>query len=687
MKKFLAFFLAITVVLSMTAMFTTVGASGVDSRDIPYIDYLDFSSANNRWSEKDSEGNYIYTSFKASDYVDDNGLVPDPESGKTGKYYPFALRLDDNTYDKNLDMEFMQNGEVLRLTATDTTNPGIAFQLSTLETYNIGKQDDGNTEYIKIRFKNNSPSTKITFMGTNKSWGNYSIDSRIRATIEVEPNSADWQTVTISMVEGTQNTTGTSAWASYLKALAIFPFGYGNDNEAIANDKYYMEIDYVVVGSKEYVDSYQSELEKKENAAESFEYVQKPTKTEYLLGETIDLSGLVANIKYTNDSYPEANVDGNSISAVYNFDKPLDAEGNPIDADTWTSTVMLKYGPHSLTYDVTVYDITGVEFEYETDEATDVTNKVYDRISILQAGDFTPTGIKVKVTYAKTEGGINVTSIKEMYEVDIEGADFSDTVEATNGYFEYLVTLNYHGHILYLPVKLIDVVELVVTPVADKAGSIYYGTEVTSSYFDIVCKYSNGDEKTLADSGLSSYLSVSGNTKNTGGETPITVKVENSAYNILINTVVNVTVQTPVDISVKLAKTKFDVDKTISPDVFTIKYTYADGTTATVDQDDPNLVFKYDTSVPGENHTGVVEIGNKKANFTFTVKDAEFETDPIDRAGEKVTLLAPKFPTSLIVTFICAGVVILLVAAWAVLKFVFKVDFKRKKRVSLDDIF
>ena len=115
--------------------------------------------------------------------------------------------------------------------------------------------------------------------------------------------------------------------------------------------------------------------------------------------------------------------------------------------------------------------------------------------------------------------------------------------------------------------------------------------------------------------------------------------------------------------------------------------TYADGTTATVDQDDPNLVFKYDTSVPGENHTGVVEIGNKKANFTFTVKDAEFETDPIDRAGEKVTLLAPKFPTSLIVTFICAGVVILLVAAWAVLKFVFKVDFKRKKRVSLDDIF
>ena len=78
MKKFLAFFLAITVVLSMTAMFTTVGASGVDSRDIPYIDYLDFSSANNRWSEKDSEGNYIYTSFKASDYVEIvNQLIPE----------------------------------------------------------------------------------------------------------------------------------------------------------------------------------------------------------------------------------------------------------------------------------------------------------------------------------------------------------------------------------------------------------------------------------------------------------------------------------------------------------------------------------------------------------------------------------------------------------------------------------
>jgi len=698
MKKFLAFFLAITVVFSMTAMFTTVGASGVDGKNIPYIDYLDFSGEynsetkqwtdNNQWANRNDDGTLKHTSFSGSQYVDENGVVPE---AKNGKYYPHALYLESsdasNGYNKNLDMEFTQNGEVLRLTATDTNNPAIAFQVSTMETYAIGSQNDGElAEYIKIRFKNNSPSTKLTFMGTNKSWGNYAIDRRVRATIDVEPNSAEWQTITISMVEGTQNTTGSKAWSSYLKSLAIFPFGYDKDNEAIVNDKYYMEIDYIVIGSKEYVDSYQSALEQKELAAETFEFVNKPAKTEYFLGETIDLTGLEAKVEYIEDKYPDMVADGNSVSAVYNFDKPEDAAP---DAKSWTSTVTLMYGTLNLKYDVTVYDIEKIELEYETDKATDVDNKVYDRFSVRDAGSFTPTGIKVKVTYTKTDkDGAPITALKEMYEVDLEGTDFSETVKLNEkGYYEYLVTINYHGaDPIYLPIKLIEVSELVVTPVADKADKIYYGTEINASYFDIVCKYTNGDEKPLADSGLASYLSVSGNTKTTGGATPITLVLENTAFEIHVDTVVDLTVQTPKEITVKLALSDYDVDKVIPRDDFSVKYTYEGGATATVDKGDPNLVFNYDTSVPGE-HTGVVKIGDKSAEFKYKVNDAKFKVEPLVRDGSKVDLLASKIPTSLVVSLICLAVVLVIVGIWALLKFVFKVDFKRKKRVSLDDIF
>ena len=684
MKKFLAFFLAITVVFSMTAMFTTVGASGVDAKSIPYIDYLDFSSSKNQWAEKDDNDpeKYKYTSFGTADLL--------PDANGNPKYFPHALYHSGS----GLEYEFLQdNNEVIRLTAKDTNNPYIAFEVDKLGSYSAGSENNGKMEYVKIRFKNNSPSTKLTFMGSDIYKGTNSLDSRATATIDIEPNSSEWQTITISMVEGTMNSrnnsdAGKSTWFANLKSFAIYPFGYNKDNEAIVNDKYYMEIDYVVLGSKDYVDSYQSELEKKELAAESFDWVTKPAKTEYFLGENIDLTGFEANIKYVDGSgYSDMVANGNSVSAVYNFDKPDDATP---DAKSWKSTITLKYGVHELKYDVTVYDIEKIEFEYETDEATDVTNKVYDRVAILQAGDFTPTGIKVKVTYAKNDkDGNPITAIKEMYEVTLDGTDFSETVELTNGYYEYLVTITYYTATpLYLPVKLIEVSELVVTPVADKADKIYYGTPIDSSYFDIVCKYTNGDTKPLADSGLASYLSVSGNTKTTGGETPITLKLENSAYDVHVNTVYNVTVQTPTDISVKLPSgITYNVDKSIPANDFTVKYTYAGGHTETIDKDDPNLVFNYDTSAPGENLKGVVKIGNKSAEFTYTVNEAKFKVDPLVRDGSKVELLASKIPTSLIVSLVCLAVVLVLVGGWALLKFVFKVDFKRKKRVSLDDIF
>lgn len=727
MKKLLAFFLAFTVVFSMTAMFTPVSASGIGVTDqIAYIDYLDFSGdftkgdkpVKNQWAEKDADGNYVNESFKSDDFVDENG-------NPGGNYYPFALYKSST----GLDYEFKQDYEVLRLTAKDTANPGIVFEFDSFNTYAIGPESSTTprAEYVKIRFKNSSPSTKLTFMGTNNSFSNgSSVDRRVSGTIEVQPNSAEWQTITVSMVEATMNSgnnyAGGNTWNSFLKKFAIYPFGYGVDNESIVNDEYYVEIDYVVIGSKSYVDSYQSELEKKESNVTSFEFADavagsdgktlKPGTVQetYKLGESLNIEDLSKNLKlnitYAENTYENAQVYGDSVSAVYNFSKPTDL---PDDTESWKSKVTLKYGEEKLEYEVTVYNIKDITYKYETDKATDVDKKVYDKLDILKNG-FTPTGISVLITHYTAEAGKYAETIKTIEEVELEGTDFAEKVELKDGYYEYLVKVMYFGRELEpIPVKIKDVTGLKVTPVESKAGAIYYGTDLNTKgrevtygegenavkytvndFFKVECVYTDGTTKEIEKTGYIDDIKITGDTKTTGGKINATVTFANTAYGINIAQDVEVTVQTPTDISVKLnGKKTFDVDTVLKSDRFSVEYKYADGTSVKVDSADENLTFKYDTSAPGENLTGVLEVnGKKEATFTFGVDEAEFAEDVVKKpAGEKVKLLAPKFPTFWLVTIIIAAIAIVLVGGWAILKYGFKVDFKRKKKFNLDDIF
>ena len=732
MKKLLAFILAFTVVFSMTAMFTPVSASGKDTKGITYINYFDFSgtvdpntgkyTGNNQWANKD------VTSFRGDDYVDENG-------NPGGDYYPHALYYS-GIKGVEADYTFVQNGEVIRLSTENTNNPGIALEVANMSTYPLGSESNGGMEYVKIRFKNNSPSTKLTLMGTNPYSGS-DLDPRASATIEIEPNSSEWQEVIISMVEGSMNSTnnrdeGQNRWLAALKKFAIYPFGYGNDNESLANSSYYVDIDYVVLGSKEYVTNYQSELEKKEDAVTGLDFAAefkdsegklKPgiIKQEYKLGETLDITELGEKLKlditYNGDT-TEKGVAADSVSIVYSFDKPANL---PDSTPSWPAAIELRYGqdedknPIKVTYDVTVYNIKSVDYKYDTNKETDVDKKVYDKLDILKNG-FTPTGISVLVTHYQInpETGAEWETIKTMDDVEISGADFSQKVELSEaGYYEYLVNISYLGISLdALPVKIKDLVGLELVPVESKAGAIYYGTDLSTAgrtvthtvgdaektytvndYFDINCVYTDKTKTPIELTALFDIknILVSADTKITGGKINATVSFSNTSYGINVSATDEVTVQTPSDITVSLSDEKtFDVDTVLNRDRFTVKYKYADGTEVKVDTADKNLVFKYDTSTPGSNLEGVLEVnGKKEATFSFGVDEAEFsdKATKVDRGGAKIKLLAPKFPTGWLVTIICAAVVLVLVGGWALLKYVFKVDFKRKKRVSLDDIF
>jgi hypothetical protein len=576
----------------------------------------------------------------------------------------------------------VNDGEVIKVTSTDQeNNGGLPFRVSSFGNFRLGTEAGGGIEYIKIRIRNNSPSTKLTLGAGVAFGGSSSIDSRTFGTLNIEANSSEWKTYTFSMKSlnyDTQVARGNATdhrWTSDMREFVIFPFGQGVDNEAIEGEQYYMEIDYVVMGTLSYVTGYESALEKKEKSATEFEFVSKPTTTTFYTGDRLDLSGLEAKITFNgNESQTETVT---SASAVYNFEKPADLDDS---VKSWKTPVKLTYGSLSLTYEVTVIDIENIEF------ATEQTTDVYNKVDILKAGEFIPEGMTIKVNYAD-----GTSKIKQLHEITLTGDDFAAQNVPLNdkGYYPYIVTANFYGHTITFPVNLIDVKEIVLTPVEDKKNSVYYGTAIGTDFFNVVCRYTDGSEKALADSGLASYFSVACDTNIAGGAAIAKASLKNDAYEINVTADVEVTVQKPTSLTASCSQSgNVKVDSVIANTRFTINYVYADGTKAKLNNEDPKLVINYDTSAPGEK-TGKVKIDGYVAEFNYTVKEVAEDDmkNEFIRDGGKVELLKGKFPTSAIVAIVIAIVVVLVVGAYCLLKFVFKVEFKRKKRVSLDDIF
>ena len=666
MKKFLAIFLTVMLLLSMATMFVAAGYP-VMSNEIVSINFFDFSAENNKWAERDADGNLIKTSFTGAEM--ENG------------HYPHALFAESYSYDDNVSYEFTNGGEVMKIFTTDQTKDGgLAFRVATTTgDIPLGAESAKRLEYIKIRIKNNSPSTKFTLGAGITGGGSQDISSKTFGTLDIESNSSEWKTYTFSMKDlnyDTQNRRGNSdaRWSGSMRQFVFFPFGQGVDREAIAGDQYYMEIDYIVMGSLEYVNGYESELEKKEKRATDFEFISSPTTTTYYTGDRLDLSGLQAKITFDGDPANTEIVD--TASAVYNFEKPANLGD---DVKTWQTNIKLIYGSKYLEYPVTVVDIDSIDF------ATYQENEVYNKIDILKAGGFTPEGMTIKVNYAD-----GTSKVKQLYEITLEGDNFTeqDIPLSDDGYYHYIVTAKFYGHAVTFPVKLIDIKELKLTAVEGMKNSVYYGTSISKDFFDIVCVYTDGTEVALADSGLADYFSVACDKNIAGGDAVATAKLVNAAYDINVTTDVNVKVQTPIMLEAKCKTRTPKLEAVIPSSQFSVQYVYADGTRADISTDDPNLVINYDTSTPGAK-VGKAKIGKYAAEFSFTVGDVNPDdlVNSFVRDGGKVSLLKAKFPTFWLVTIIVAAVVLVLAAAFCVLKFVFKVDFKPKKRFNLDEIF
>lgn len=638
MKKFLSVLL--TVLLLSCFMVTSVFAAiTVDSNSISCVDFLDFSNDRNTWTKYNEETG-VWENILTTNPLDEEGNV-------IGAYLS-----KENAFADHLDWSLQEDGEILHMVAKDTsTSAGMQFVIDSSATeIKIGAEDSKQTEYVKIRIRNSSSSTKIGF-GWTVNWT--SSITRSIAILDIDSNMTGWTTYIFSARQLNYDTnyqgltTSETTWGGALKSFIVFPFGYGKHSNTYEGAT--MDIDYIVIGSYDYVTNYKSELEKKEDSVVSFEPVTLPEKTTYYIGDYLDLTGFTAKVTY-DDGTSEIT---SNCNASYNFEN----EGD--------SKVTLFYGKESFSYNVKVVGVSDVKVE------TMPESEKFQKTDVMING-FNPTGLTLRVNYKD-----GTSQIKEIGSFRFIDATF-------NAAGDYIVTINFYGSTTTFPVTIIDIEKLIFTPKYEK---LYYGSEITVDSFEIKCVYNDGSEQTIQEANLVSFLQLNYDTKIAGGETTISANLVNSNYDISINQSFPITVETPTALKVDRAGVStYNTDAMLNTTALEVSYVYADGTKARIDVSDPSLKMRYDFSTPGEKTVKVIA-GSLSDTFTVKVREPSFGTPSIVRDG-KITLLKAKFPTGALVAIILAAIIVVFGGILCYLKFVKKVSFKRtRKRARFDDIF
>lgn len=604
MKKIVSIFLCALMILSVASVGAFAGpivyADGVNNSKIACVDFLDFSKENNDWwAEQKEDGTWSPKELFMSPTDDDFNVC--------GAYIPTDMK-NLITYLKNkVAWSLTDNGEVLHLKTTSTaSNPGIPFCVDDAgSAINLNSEVKGGTEYVKIRIRNYSTADQLSFGYTCTAWGGGGrrFMEKTIASIDIEPVSTEWKTYIFSYPEANAATnyndlckdskTGAISpqYGGKLQDLILFPFGYNVKDGTGAYEGAEMDVDYIVIGTKDYVENYKSELEKKEEKVSKVEITKPADKTSYYVGETLDRTGL--EIKATfNDGTTEIL---ESYNVVYNFNE-----------EAAESVVTIKYGSASTTYKVKVTGIKDIAIETPPKTTT------YDMVTI-KSGSFAPEGLTIKVNY---NDGTSV--VKELGSFKLE----YDALKPGEG---NVITINFYGAKTSFTANVINVTSIEVEKL-DKAYR--YGGEIADDDLRITCIYSDGSKKSLADAKINATIDKTYDfTKS--GEVEVTVKISNTTYEIdcTATTTANVEAPTSLAVDTKLAKLSYNVDDKFSTEGLLVSYVYGDGSTVTLKAEDYDV--KYDFSEPGDQKVTVTDKhANLSANFTATVEGSTKQTTP-----------------------------------------------------------
>ena len=590
MKKFLSIFLTVllaTAIVTVSVMATTTGIF-IDDKGIYYSNLLDFNKETNelwaqynaetdKWESKLTWGQYEYQP------MGENGMPSAPVLHKYDSYSAHRWSL-------------IEDGEVLHFESTDASiYPGIAFTFDMAQDniFKIGKEtnDPAKAEYVKVRVRNHSVCDQMTFGFVLKNTNNGKF---VQATIsdltaDVEGNkyesSGEWKTYVFSMHEINMNTnyseliydptkegvTPSSRWGGEFYELLIFPFGYDVTDGTGNYPGAAMDIDYIVIGSKDYVTNYESALEVKENNIQSLQLIKAPTKTSYRVGEALDLDGLELKATYKDGSTETLDTASASVSTFASV----------------INSVTLKFGKEEVSFPVSVVDITGVELVKQPDSTK-------FEVAALEDG-FLSEGYQFKVNYADGTSKLSDATPSAENGAELANSSFKFVGDfATAG--TKTISAYYFGKSVSFDIETIQVVDVEIT--SNKTYRYNSKADFTKD-FSVTFVYSDGSKVASADATLELTSSDFECNVKTPGAIKAKVTLSNTTYNISFTKEIDVQVEVPtgVEVTKEPVKTEYKPNEAFSANGMQVSLLYGTDKVA-VDKND--YTTKVNTNSPGK---------------------------------------------------------------------------------------
>jgi hypothetical protein len=589
MKKFLTIFLTVILAVAIMAV-TAVAAAGVtkDENGIFCTNLLDFNKETNELWAKYDEATDKWSG--TIDYTDQYAEVPLDANG-----YPITPVLHEYSSYSARRWSLIEDGEVLHIESTDSSiYPGVAFMVDLAQDgyFQIGRETNNpaKAEYAKIRVRNFSVCDQITFGFVLKNTNNGKF---VQATIteltkdangKVYGSSGEWETYTFSMYDVNMNTnyseliydpakegvTPSSRWGGQFYEMLIFPFGYDVSDGTGNYPGAAIDIDYMVLGSRAYVDSYQSALEIKEGNIASLELVKAPTKTNYYVGEALDLDGLELKATYKDGTVETLNTASASVSTFNDV----------------VNTVTLKFGKEEVSYSVNVTDITGIEVNKIPEDTVFEVEELAD--------GFVSDGFQIKVNYADGTSKISDISPSAENGALLANASFAFTGDFTTAGAK-TVTVYYFGKSTTFDITTIQVTDIEVTA---KKSYRYNSKPNFENDFTVELVFSDGSKLAKADATIEFEYNLECDVK-APGTVKAKITATNSDYGLTFTKEVDVTVEAPtaVEVTTPPTKTEYNPGEAFSAKGMVVSLIYEDGKKVTVDAAD--YTTKVNTANPG----------------------------------------------------------------------------------------
>lgn len=613
MKKLLSVLLTVLFLFTAVTVITSAAYIQKDENGIYQTNFLDFTKdTNDLWASYDE------ATDKWSCFIPFNAYEqPEDEEGNligpyVRDYSSFSAR----------SWSLIEDGEVLHLECTaSSVYPGISFIIDEYHTNAmlVGSAS-GSTpkaEFIKIRVRNHSTADQITFAFCHGSTNQYKFMEKSLSELTTDydgkryTSSGEWQTYVISMATINQETnygdllydsedpeaTPTHCWSGGISEFLIFPFGYNVTDGTGAYPGAAMDIDYIVIGSEDYVRNYKSALEVKEESISKLELVKAPTKNSYRVGEALNLDGLELKATYKDGTSETLTTASANVSTFSTVD---------------TKEVTLSFGSERVSFPVSVTGIQNIEIVEEPED------KVYEAAEL--ADGFVTDGFKFKVNF--TDGTYNDTLPATIFRYT---GDLATTGKQT-------LSANYFGSSVDFEIEVTNVTDLEITA-PEKAYR--YGNTALIEDFAVNFVYNNGDKIASGSATTEFEYTVTLDTK-VPGEAIATINAVNTTYGINITKEVTVTVEAPEKMVVTQApdKTEYEPGEEFDATGMTVVLEYADG--KQIKMDPADYTCRVDTSEPGEKSVTI-----RSAIEGLDLRAERGENNTIKVNGEVVTPTTP----------------------------------------------